>query len=157
MRRYVMGMALLLLTVSMAHAFEVDGLNSGMSMESAQKVLQGSSYTIQLKENGIIATGGNRFILLNFCKDELILVQKQYAPGFENFVRLVAEMRRLRGKPVDAWTEAADAHLPIERNAVSFLWHDNLDSVKVTHTEFAANKQLDVIYEIKNRCRQLLD
>ena len=31
-----------------------------------------------------------------------------------------------------------------------------MTSVKVTYTEFASNKQLDIMYEIKNACRQVL-
>jgi hypothetical protein len=70
---------------------------------------------------------------------------------------LIDEKRKELGKPADAWTEPADGNLPVERNAVSFLWRDSLTSVKVTFTEFASNKQLDVVYEIRNVCRQVLD
>jgi hypothetical protein len=70
---------------------------------------------------------------------------------------LIDEKRKELGRPADAWTVPDDGNLPVERNAVSFLWRDNLTSVKVTFTEFAANKQLDVVYEIRNACRQVLD
>ena len=95
-------------------------------------------------------------ILLSFCKDELVLLQKQLAPGFDNFVRLIDEKTKELGKPADAWTEPADVNLPVERNAVSFLWRDSQTAVKVTYTEFASNRQLDIMYEIKNVCRQVL-
>jgi len=158
MRQLFGGLLLMLLSAHVSHSFEIDGLTSGMSMDRARKKLEGSSYkNIQTKENGIIASGGNRFILLNFCKDELVLVQKHLQPGFDNFVRLIDEKRKELGKPADAWTETADVNLNFERVAVSFLWHDGMNSVKVTFTEFASNKQLDVTYEIKNTCRQVLD
>jgi hypothetical protein len=128
-----------------------------MSMDKAKKILEASSYkNIQAKENGIIAYGGNRFILLNFCKDELVLVQKHLAPGFDNFVRLIDEKTKELGKPSEAWTEPADVNVPVDRSAVSFLWRGDVTSVKVTYTEFTANKQLDVLHEIRNVCRQVL-
>ncbi|MBL0226319.1 MAG: hypothetical protein IPQ16_12375 [Geobacteraceae bacterium] len=158
MRQLFVGLVVILFTAKVSHAFELDGLNSGISMERARKILEGSSYqNIQTRDNGIIATGANRFILLNFCKDGLVLAQKHLAPGFDNFVRLIEEKRRELGKPADAWAEPADVQLPVERNAVAFLWRDGLTSVKVTYTEFASNKQLDVLYEIKNECRQILN
>lgn len=159
MRQLFVGLvAVMLLVAKVSDAFEIDGLSSGMSMERARKILEGSSYkNVQTRENGIIASGANRFILLNFCKDELVLVQKHLTPGFDNFARLIDEKRRELGKPVDAWTEPADVNLPVERNAVSVLWRDGVTSVKVTYTEFASNKQLDVLYETKNACRQVLN
>jgi hypothetical protein len=158
MQRLLVGVILILLAAPASHAFEIDGLSSGMSTEKVRKILEGSAYkNIQTRENGIIASGGNRFILLSFCKDELVMVQKHLTPAFDNFVRLIDEKRKELGKPADAWTEPADGNLPVERNAVSFLWRDSLTSVKVTFTEFASNKQLDVVYEIRNVCRQVLD
>jgi len=158
MRRLYVGLILILLTAHASQAFEIDGLSSGMSVARAKKVLEGSSYNnIQTRENAIIASGENRFILLNFCKDELVMVQKHLTPGFNNFVRLIDEKRKELGRPVDVWTEPVDVNLPVERNAISFLWRDGLTSVKVTFTEFAANKQLDVLYEIRNACRQVLN
>jgi hypothetical protein len=127
-------------------------------MEKAVKVLEVASYkNIQTRENGIIASGGNRFVLLNFCKDGLVMVQKHLAPGFDSFVRLIDEKRRELGKPSDAWTESADVNVPVERNAVAFLWRDGQTSIKVTYTEFASNRQVDMIYETRNNCRQVLD
>jgi hypothetical protein len=150
-------LVLIALAATASHAFDIDGLSSGMSMERSKKSLEGASFkNIQIKENGIIASGGSRFVLLSFCKDELVLLQKQLAPGFDNFVRLIDEKTKELGKPVGAWTEPADVNLPVERNAVSFLWRDSQAAVKVTYTEFASNKQLDIMYEIKNVCRQVL-
>ena len=158
MQRLLVGLILLLLAAPASHAFEIDGLRSGMSAGNARKILEGAGYkNIQARENGMTASGGNRFILLGFCKDELIMLQKHLAPAFDNFVRLIDEKRKELGKPADAWTEPADGNLPVERNSVSFLWRDSLTSVKVTFTEFASNKQLDVVYEIRNPCRQVLD
>ena len=158
MQRLLVGVTLLLLAAPASHAFEIDGLRSGMSAGNARKILEGAGYkNIQTRENGMTASGGNRFILLGFCKDELIMLQKHLAPAFDNFVRLIDEKRKELGRPADAWTEPADDNLPVERNSVSFLWRDSLTSVKVTFTEFASNNQLDVVYEIRNPCRQVLD
>jgi hypothetical protein len=157
MQRCFAGLAVLLLTASVSLAFEVDGLNSGMTMERARKTLEAAAYTdIQVRDDRIMASGRNRFILLNFCKDELVLLQKHLAPSFAEFVRLVDKNKAELGKPVEAWVEPADGHLPFERDAVSFLWRDGPSSVKITYTEFASNKQLDILYEIRNPCRQVL-
>ena len=156
MRFLFAGLAMLL-SAGVSHAFEVDGLSSGMSMEKVRKTLERSAYTdIQTRENSIMAYGGSRFILLNFCKDELVLLQKHLTPAFAEFVRLVDEKTRELGKPAEAWSEPADGNLPVERNAVCLLWRTGPASVKVTFTEFASNKQLDILYEIKNPCRQVL-
>jgi hypothetical protein len=152
------GIVCTLVSAAVSPAFEVDGLTNGMSIEKATTVLQGAAYrNIQTTENSMIASGGSRFILLNFCKDKLVLVQKHLPPGFDNFVRLIDAKRKELGKPSDSWSEPADTHLPIERNAVSFLWRDGAASVKVTFAELALNRQLDILYEIKNDCRQILD
>jgi hypothetical protein len=157
MRHLLIGIAYILLSAHASHAFEVDGLSSGMSMERARKTLEAAAYTdIQTRENRILAYGGNRFILLNFCKDELVLLQKHLTPAFAEFVRLVDGKKKELGKPAEAWVEPVDEHLPIERNAVCFLWRDGSTSVKVTFTEFASNNQLDILYEIKNPCKQVL-
>lgn len=158
MRHLFVGLVLVLLAAHVSHSFEIDGLKSGMSMAKAKQTLEGSFYNgIQARENSIMASGVNRFILLNFCKDKLVMVQKHLTPGFDDFVRLIDEKRKELGRPADAWTEPVDVNLPIERSAVSFLWRDGLTSVRVTYTEFAANKQLDILYEIRNVCRQVLD
>ena len=69
MRQLFGGLLLMLLSAHVSHSFEIDGLTSGISMDRARKKLEGSSYkNIQTKENGIIASGGNRFILLNFSR-----------------------------------------------------------------------------------------
>lgn len=149
---------LILCSAYVSHAFEIDGLVSGMAVDKARAVLQGAAYTnIQATENSLIASGGGRFMLLNFCRNRLVLVQKHLPPGFENFVRLVDEKRKELGKPSDSWGEPADALLPVERYAVSFLWKDGVSSVKVTFAELALNRQLDILYETKNDCRQILD
>jgi len=152
------GIIFTLLSANVSHAFEIDGLVSGMPIDKARAVLQGAAYTnIQTTENSLIASGGGRFILLNFCKDRLVLVQKHLPPGFDDFVRLVDEKRKALGRPSDSWSEPADGLLPVERHAVSFLWKDGAASVKITFAELALNRQLDILYEIKNDCRKILE
>lgn len=158
MRHLCSAIVLILLMAAVSDSFEIDGLVSGMSMEKARKKLEESFYkSIQVRDNSIVASGNNRFLLLNFCKNELVLVQNHLPPGFDNFVRRVEEKRKELGKPSDAWTEPADPNLIVGRNSVSFLWKDNLTSVKITFAEFASNRQLDVTYENRNSCRQVQD
>jgi hypothetical protein len=147
-----------LFSASVSSAFEVDGLVSGMSIKKATAALQMAAYSnIQTTEHSVMASGGSRFILLSFCKDRLVLVQQHLSPGFDNFIRLIDEKRKELGKPADSWGEPAEAHLPVNRNAISLLWTYGGDSVKVTFTELALNRQLDILYEVKNDCRRVPD
>lgn len=157
MRYYFIICVFILLAASVSHAFEIDGIKSGISMDEAKKLLESYSYkTIEVKDNSIIASdeprGSDRFIALSFCKGKLVQAQKHLKPRFDYFVRLVNEKRRELGKPTDAWTRPTDVTSNYESNSVSFLWKDGPTFIKVTYSEFGSNNQLDILYEIKNSC-----
>ncbi|MEN6375262.1 MAG: hypothetical protein ABFD75_10865 [Smithella sp.] len=147
----------ILLLASVSHAFEIDGLKSGISMDEAKKLLESFSYkTIEVKDNSMIASdeprGSGRFIALCFCKGKLVQAQKHLKPRFDYFVRLVSEKRRELGKPTAAWTQPTDVTSSYESNSVSFRWKDGQTFIKVTYSEYGSNNQLDILYEIKNLC-----
>ena len=160
MRCFLVSCALILFAASVSHAFEVDGLKSGISMNEAKRLLESQSYKkIEIKDNSIVAfdqSGSDgRFIALSFCKGKLVQAQKHLKPRFDYFVRLVNEKRRELGKPADAWTVPTDVVSNVESNSVAFLWRDGETFIKVTYTEFGSNNQLDILYEIKNACWQV--
>jgi len=129
MRNYFTVCVLILLATGVSHAFEIDGLKSGISMDEAKLLLERYSYkTIQLKENSLIASdeprGDGRFIALTFCKGKLVQADKHLTPHFDYFVRLVNEKRRELGKPSDAWTSPTGVTSSYESNSASFLWKD---------------------------------
>ncbi len=155
----------MLVSLNGAQAFDVDGLKSGMSIEQAKSVIEKYSYgKVEIEENQIRAwdppgppgvTG--RFIVLNFCKGKLALLQKHLKPRFDYFVRLVQEKRRELGPPVDAWSRPTDIKSHFESNSIYFLWKDGLTFIfiKVSYTEFGSNNQLDITNEIRNECWQI--
>jgi len=153
MRNYIIGCIFLLLLTNVSHAFEIDGIKSGISIDEARKTLEKYSYkNIKLENNSIMASDENRFIVLSFCKGKLVYVQKALKPRFDYFVRLVNEKRRELGKPSDAWTSPTDVTSNYEDDSVSFLWKDGPTFIKVNYREFSSNNQLDIAYEIKNSC-----
>lgn len=160
MRNIVALITIVMLGANVSHAFEMDGLKSGISTEVAKRLLESYSYkNIKIEDHSIIAsdqTGGeSRLIALSFCNNKLVQAQKHLIPRFDNFIRLVNDKRKEIGKPIDAWTEPTDVTSNLEKNAVSFLWKDGPTFIKISYTEFKSNNQFDITYEIKNKCWEL--
>lgn len=152
--RYVVPILALLLMGGVVSAFEIDGLRNGMSPEQVKKVLESSYQGIHTKDSNImgyhISTG--RFINANFCKGELVQVQKDLNPTFQAFVKLVDQKTKEVGKPFAAWTRPATVESPVEINSVSFLWKAGQTFITVSYTEFPSNNTLDIVYEAQNSC-----
>jgi len=85
-----------------------------MSPEEVKKVLESSYKRIQTKDNNIIgyhiSTG--RLINANFCKGELVQVQKDLNATFQAFVKLVDQKTKEVGEPLTAWTRPATVESP---------------------------------------------
>jgi hypothetical protein len=82
-------------------------------------------------------------------------VQKHLEARFSDFVRLTEQKTKELGKPVAAWTRPSNVEAGAESNSVSFLWKNGTTVVTVSYTEFSSNKQLDIVYEVKNSCWQV--
>jgi len=150
---------ILIISVNVAGAFEIDGLKSGMSKEQAKKVLDSFSFSdIRIENDNIIAQDkekkDGRLLALVFCKGKLVQVQKHLKPRFDYFARLVNEKRRELGKPADAWAKPTDVMSNIEDNEVTILWKNGPTFVKVTYHDFGSSNQLDIIYVMSNTCYQ---
>ena len=158
MKAIVITVFFLLASIEGAIAFEIDGFKSGMSMQETKKVLENYSYgKVEVQENYIRAwdspdRGSNRFISLGFCNGQLVQVQKHLNPRFDYFARLVEEKRKELGKPIDVWCRPTDVTSNVERNSITFLWKDGNSFIEVSYTEFTSNNQLDITYEIYNKC-----
>ena len=147
--------ALTLLLAGIVSAFEIDGLRNGMSQAEVKKALEASYEGIQIKDDNYIEArqaSTSYFIYATFCKGKLVQVQKDLNPRFDYFVRLVEQKTGELGKPIAAWTNPARIDSPVESNSVSFLWKEGQSSITVSYTEFPSNKQLYIVYEIKNSC-----
>jgi len=158
LKAIAMALFLVIISLSAAHSFEVDGLRSGMALEEAKKVLESYSYSkIYIKENGIRAwdypeKNTHRMITLIFCKDKLVHLQKHLDPSFDYFTRLIESKRKALGQPINAWSRPTDAILPIDSNTISFLWEDGDTVITISYIEFEKKNQLHITYEIKHEC-----
>lgn len=89
---------------------------------------------------------------MNFCKGRLVQVQKNLQPRFDYFVRLVDDLRKQHGRPLDAWSRPSDVASNAESSDVSFIWRDGSDFVTVTYTQFLSNNQLSITHGARNDC-----
>jgi hypothetical protein len=132
-----------------------------MSFAAARALIENRAYEhVDLKDNYIGAWDAPnratpRNVFLNFCRGQLVQLQKHLQPRFDHFVRLVDEKRKELGRPLDAWSRPTDVTSDVERNSVSFIWRDGNDFVLASFTQFKANSQFDLVYETPNECWQL--
>lgn len=157
MQHLIMGILAVLVLGSTSHAFEIDGFKSGMSVGEAQKQLEAYSYkNIKQEGNNITAyyhsVKSPRLFNLNFCKGVLVQVQKELDPSFDRFVRLIDEKRKELGRPVDAWSNRADATASLEKSSITFIWKNGKTLIQASYKEFPSNNFLDIVYEEKNEC-----
>jgi hypothetical protein len=142
-------------------AFEIDGFKSGMSVQEAKKMLENYSFErMEVKDDFILASnvsgqGSNRLIALGFCEEKLIQFQKHLNPRFDYFTRLVEEKRKEFGKPIDAFSRPTDFTTNIKSDSIEFIWKRENLFVSVSYTEFDTNNQLDLKYEIYNKCWEI--
>jgi hypothetical protein len=62
-----------------------------------------------------------RTLLLTFCKDRLVMLQRFLEPRFEGFVRRVADKNRELGAPADTMARPHNVESSVKVNAISFL------------------------------------
>ena len=129
-----------------------------MSINETKNILEKYSYgKVEVEDNRIMAwdspeRDSGRFINLGFCNGKLVQVEKHLKPRFDYFTKLVQEKRRELGKPIDVWSRPTDVTSNYESNSIIFLWKDGGAFVSVSYTEFNANNQLGLTYEIQNKC-----
>lgn len=149
---------LVILITNVSHAFEIEGIKSGMSIDEVTKVLESLSYkkleTKEISRPGFYQSSrdGDHFMYPSFCKGKLVQIQKDLKPSFDYFVILVNENRKIFGKPIDAWTQPKDVLANIESISASFFWKDGPTLIEVRYCEFPSKKQLYIIYSINNSC-----
>jgi hypothetical protein len=151
---------LLFLSTTTANSFEIDNLKSGMTFQEAKQTLEKYSYHIKEREDFIEAwQNKNRedTIFLNFCKGQLIQVQKHLTPKFEHFTQLVDKKRQELGRPVDAYSRPTNIESNFKKvqDSVTFLWKSENNFVQVEYTQFTQNNQLSITYSIYNECYEI--
>ena len=162
MRRHAISSLLFLVFAPNVYSFEVDGFRTGMSLADAHALIKSRNYSeVQVKDNhigawdtppsGLVAA---RTIFLTFCKDRLAQMQKYSPPGFEQFARLVHERRKELGRPLDAFSQASGGARG-SHDSVSLVWRSGREFVTISYIQFAANSQVDTIYDVPNDCWRL--
>ncbi|GEM_PF-6388447 len=163
MKRFIAGgMFLSLLMVPVftgdAAAFYVEGLMSGMSSTTAQKILEKFGYEIvTIQEDGDIVArnrqDASRMITAEFCSDRLVQIRNDYEPKFSRFVQLVEEKRKSLGGPVSARVIPAKGDLTADADAVSFAWTDKETMVEVMYKVSETGAQVSVFHRVKQSCQ----
>ena len=161
MKRLVAGGLLSLLVMGLAsavEAFYVEGLMSGMSSSTVEKILEKHGYeVIAIEANGdIVARNGqdvSRTITAEFCTDRLIQVRNDYAPTFANFVRLVEQKRQELGAPASVKVVPAKAEPKADADAISFNWLDKETVIEIFYKVSEQSQQVAVSHRLKQSCQ----
>lgn len=156
MIRIALGLCIYCLCIPV-HAFDVDGFRAGDSPEKvAAQIERLGLRQDPLDGGGVLAVGkGNRLYSLNFCKGELISVQKHLNPTFSNFVEISHQFTSSHGTPSAFWPRLPDRTSYGPNHALAVRWGVGSEIVTVTFREYESNNQLDVTYEAPNSCYEV--
>jgi len=153
MKKSILAACILLISVSVAGAFEVDGVKSGMSIDQAKAVLEKYWPGSIDDRGGRIVAYSDRvldpLLVLNFKKGKLYKYQKRSFPNFRYFSQLVEDKRREFGKPIDALFEPANAASAHEINCLQFHWKNGKCTCTVSYSQNDPNSWMTMTYEEK--------
>lgn len=141
---------------SAVEAFYVEGLMSGMSSTTVQKILEKHGYeVIAIQEDGDIVArnsqDASRTITAEFCTDRLMQVRNGYAPTFGNFVQLVEQKRQEFGAP--AAVKVLPAKAELKADAISFAWLDKETAIEIVYQVSEQSQQVTVSHRLKQACQ----
>ncbi len=162
MKHFITGGILSVLVVmalaSAVEAFYVEGLMSGMSSTTVEKILEKHGYeVIAIQEDGdIIARNiqnASRTLTAEFCADRLMQVRNDYAPTFGNFVQLVEQKRKELGAPASVKVLPAKSDLKADGDAISFTWLDKETTIEIVYKVSEKSQQVAVSHLVKQFCQ----
>lgn len=151
MKRLILIILCLLLSVNVATAFEVNFIKSGMTMIQAKLAL--SEYWCgPIAERGerIIAypiSTNDPLIVLSFRKGSLYRYQIRNYSSLPYFTQLVADKRKELGRPVDAWFEPINITSNQDINRFHFLWKNGKYTYRLSYPQNNQNNQMTITYE----------
>jgi hypothetical protein len=124
-----------------------------MSKAQVKSLIKSFSYGYGEADN-IIARKDNysRFYSLNFCKDKLVLVQKELNASVKEFIILFDQLTSIYCKPMDSHTSIGTLESIGSRYAISFFWLSGVEIINIDYTVFPKNDHFSITYEIKNDC-----
>ncbi len=141
-----------------ALAFYVEGLMSGMSSTTVEKILQKHGFEVtEVRADGSIVARNSqeegRVVIAFFCDDRLVQVQNDFGSEFSRFVNLVEKKRKELGAHASARVIPASSGSKTAGNAVMFSWLDEATTVEVVYAERGVSPQVSLIHRVKNSCR----
>ena len=162
MQRFITGGILTVLVVmglaSAVEAFYVEGLMSGMSSTTVEKILEKHGYeVIAVQEDGDIVArnsqDASRTINAEFCTDRLMQIRNDYTPTFGKFVQLVEQQRKELGAPAAVKVLPAKADLKADADAISFTWLDKETTIEIVYKVSEKSQQVAVTHRLKQLCQ----
>lgn len=141
-----------------AQAFYVEGLMSGMSSPTVEKILQKYGFEVTaIRDDGSIVASKKEApdsgLVATFCDNRLVQVQNLFEPKFGRFVELVEKKRQELGPYASAKVSAAGAAARDKSSAVIFSWLDKETTVEVVFAEVDGIPQLSLFHRVKSPCR----
>jgi hypothetical protein len=147
-----------LLCVGNVYAFEVDGFKSGMSYDAVKRKISTWNFDKVVENDQSIQAydlpekKSGRSLTLNFCKNQLAGVQKDYPPTMKNYITLTNEYRSKFGNPIDINTKIELTSIGETHNIYTF-WESKVDSFSLNYGVYPANDQLYIYVNTKkNSC-----
>jgi len=141
-----------------ALAFYVEGLMSGMSSTTVEKILQKHGFEItEVRADGSMVARNNqedgRVVIAVFCEDRLVQVQNDFGPEFSRFVNLVEKKRKELGTHASARVVPAASGSKTAGDAVMFSWRDEATTIEVVYAERGGSPQVSLFHRVKSSCR----
>ena len=141
-----------------AQAFYVEGLMSGMSSTTVEKILLKRGFKVtEVRADGTIVARNSQedgqVVMAFFCDDRLVQVQNDFGAEFSKFVGLVEKKRKELGAPAAARVIPAASAPKAADNAVMFSWLDEATTVEVVYAEKGLSPQVSLIHRVKSSCR----
>ncbi len=141
-----------------SHAFEINGLHSGMSQEEALQVLQKRAKRVVRVQDQpehkptFLATRSDSGMseAATFCRSYLYSYQYDVVGGFPAFTRLVEKETLKRGA---GRYEARATETPIgEWNSIKVIWTEGRDVFEIGYSVVRNGDQVYVRYEQDSQC-----
>ena len=134
-------------------AFELDGLESGMSQQQVKEIVgKWSSGSLVEDRSHIHASRGDTWYSFDFCNGRLTQMAKGIKPSMKTFIIMFDDFAKAYGKPIEAAADRLAVTTGEEHYTLSFLWRAGEEYIVLTYSVFPENGSMDVYYHVPNRC-----
>ena len=163
MNNFVIRVLLTVLLATMAchgsvQAFYVEGLMSGMSSTTVEKILLKRGYEVtEVRDDGSIVARNIQengpVVTAFFCDDRLMQVRIDFEPKFSRFVELVEKKRKELGIHASARVVSSTSGAEATGSSVIFTWMDEATTIEVVYVEKGLSPQVSLFHRVKSSCR----